>query len=161
MNTFLEAHKKMLLKLIRHQVDFILIGGYAVIYYGYSRSTVDMDIWLKPDNTNKQNLLKVLEEIDINENDLTEFLKLNFTKANGFFIGEKPNRIDFLTQITGLEWNECARNVAYLSLEDVKIPVLRFRDLIVNKMLSDSLKDRADIDELQKINKHRKPPFEI
>lgn len=48
MNIFLEEHRKFLFLLIKHHVEFILIGGYAVIIYGYERGTGDMDIWLKP-----------------------------------------------------------------------------------------------------------------
>ncbi len=47
MNILLEEYKKFLLLLLKHKVEFILIGGYAVIYYGYSRTTGDMDILVK------------------------------------------------------------------------------------------------------------------
>lgn len=47
MNIFFEEHQKLLSILLHHQVRFILIGGYAVIYYGYGRTTGDMDIWLE------------------------------------------------------------------------------------------------------------------
>jgi hypothetical protein len=53
MDIMLEEHKKFLLLLLKHKVEFIVIGGYAVIYYGYERSTSDMDIWLKPTNKNR------------------------------------------------------------------------------------------------------------
>jgi hypothetical protein len=48
MDIFLEEHKLFLLLLLKHKVEFILIGGYGVILYGYERGTADMDIWLKP-----------------------------------------------------------------------------------------------------------------
>ena len=48
MNILIDEHKQFVEKLIDNNVEFILVGGFAVIYYGYSRTTGDMDIWLKP-----------------------------------------------------------------------------------------------------------------
>jgi len=53
MNIFLESHSNLLEKLIKANVEFLIIGGYAVNYYGYNRTTGDLDIWIKPDNFNK------------------------------------------------------------------------------------------------------------
>ena len=57
MNIFIETHQNLLICLIKHKVNFILIGGYAVIYHGYKRSTGDMDLWIEPNNENKLKLL--------------------------------------------------------------------------------------------------------
>ncbi len=57
MNLFIEQHQDLLKKLLEAKVDFIIIGGYSVIFHGYKRTTGDIDIWLKPDNTNKEKLL--------------------------------------------------------------------------------------------------------
>jgi len=46
MNFTHPAHKEMILAMLRHEVDFLLIGGYAVIFHGYIRATGDMDVWL-------------------------------------------------------------------------------------------------------------------
>jgi len=56
MDILAAAHKTFLMDLLDAKVNFILIGGYAVNYHGYPRYTADMDIWLKPDNGNKQKL---------------------------------------------------------------------------------------------------------
>ena len=159
MNILIEEHKKLLTALLKHNVDFILIGGYAVVYYGYSRATGDMDIWLKPDNHNKIKFIKALEDFGIDSNDIIKLSEIDFTKANTFYTGEEPERIDFLTQISGIKWDEAIVNVSALILKEKLVPVIRFKDLIVNKMLSDRPKDRADVDELQKINKYRNPPL--
>ena len=96
-------HKEVLLMLIKHEVEFILIGGYAVIYYGYSRTTEDMDIWLIPDNENKIKLLNALNEIGIIEDIISQFSIIDFTKLNVFSTGVKPYKINFLTKVLGLE----------------------------------------------------------
>ena len=53
MNILIDKHKDFLYDLVLENVDFILVGGYAVIYYGYFRTTGDLDIWLNPTNENK------------------------------------------------------------------------------------------------------------
>lgn len=60
MNIFLQQHQTFLFGLIDSNVEFILVGGYAVIYHGYGRTTGDMDLWLKPDNNNKLRLIDTL-----------------------------------------------------------------------------------------------------
>ena len=59
MDIFLKEHKLFLLKLIEHDVIFILIGGHADNFHGYGRPSGDMDIWVKPDNENKIKLRTV------------------------------------------------------------------------------------------------------
>lgn len=54
MNLFIELHQQLIKELLEAKVDFIVSGGYSVIYYGYKRTTGDVDIWLKPDNDNKR-----------------------------------------------------------------------------------------------------------
>ena len=64
MNIFIKEHREMLLMLIKHKVEFMIIGGYAVIYYGYGRTTNDMDIWLKPDNVKDKADIEKLQKIN-------------------------------------------------------------------------------------------------
>lgn len=145
----------MLLLLLKHKVDFILFGGYAVIYYGYERTTGDMDIWLKPDNTNRTKLIKALSEHGIRKDDLNILETFDFSKVQVFFIGEKPSRIDFLTTVQGVSYEEADREKVYFPLEDQQVPVIQYYHLIRTKITSSRPKDKADIDELQKINQFK------
>lgn len=61
-NLFTEEHRELLTALIKNKVDFMLVGGYAVIHYGYDRSTGDMDIWLKTGNRNRDKLINALKD---------------------------------------------------------------------------------------------------
>ncbi|MBS1571671.1 MAG: hypothetical protein KF825_14740 [Ferruginibacter sp.] len=70
MNIFFEEHRKLLEGLLQNGVAFILIGGYAVNYYGYNRSTGDMNIWLKPGNDNKEKLLNLLSSMGFDKEDI-------------------------------------------------------------------------------------------
>ncbi|HNR19326.1 MAG TPA: hypothetical protein PKN75_08075 [Bacteroidia bacterium] len=65
MEILVPEFKKMLSLLVKHNVNFMLIGGYAVIYHGYERLTTDMDIWLKSDDQNRNKLVNALQDFGI------------------------------------------------------------------------------------------------
>ena len=155
MDILLEDHKSFLISLLRHKVDFMLIGGYAVIHYGYERTTADMDIWLKPDHQNKEKLIIALRQFGIIEEDLLQLRKIDFKEASVFSIGEKPNKIDFLTQVQGLTYDVADSQKLYFPLKDRQIPIIQYHHLIQVKMISGRPQDKADVEMLQKINQFR------
>jgi hypothetical protein len=159
MKILLEEYKRFLLLLIKHQVEFILIGGYAVIYYGYARTTGDMDIWLKPDNVNRDKFIKVLTEFGIITEDVEVLKNFDFNSTLAFHIGNEPNKIDFLTKIEGVSFEEANKAKLLFPLEDKQVPIIRYHHLILSKISSNRSKDKADIDELQKINQYRKNKY--
>lgn len=146
----------MLLKLMEHQVDFMLIGGYSVIFYGYSRGTEDMDLWLKPDNRNKAKLVDALADLGINKDDLEKLAGLDFGSPRVFFIGKKPLKIDFLTHVEGVLWEDAIAHVKHLPVGQAMIPVVSYHHLITMKMVSPRDRDKNDVAQLQAINKYRK-----
>ena len=156
MDFLYKTHKELLILLVEHKVDFMLIGGYSVIYYGYNRGTGDLDLWLMPNNQNKIKLLKALRIFGIKPLDLNKLEKIDFTETNMFFIGEVPEKIDFLTHVQNVVWDEAINNVRYLPFKNIQVPVVGYHDLLLMKMASDRLKDKADVEELQKIRKYRK-----
>jgi len=156
MNILLEKHKEFLIDLIKGNVHFILIGGYAVIYHGYVRATGDMDIWIKPDNENKEKLLVILEKHGISKESINKVKKLDFKTMIAFHFGNPPEKIDFLTKMSGIDFDKSFSQTVKLQLKNYDIPVLKLDDLIINKLLSSRAKDKADIEELQKIQKTRK-----
>jgi len=70
-----------------------------------------------------------------------------------FFIGKEPNKIDFLTRAQNVELNEANENVNFFPFNNKKIPIVGFNDLIKMKIASERMKDKADVEELQKIRK--------
>ncbi len=155
MNIFIENHQLLLKSLIKHEVKFILVGGYAVIYYGYKRTTGDMDLWIEPNNDNKLKLLEVLKEFEFDGEGIAYIEQLDFTKHLAFHFWQEPERVDCLTRISGVNFNEAYDQKVMADIEDITIPVIQYKHLILSKMSSERLKDKADIEELQKINKHK------
>ena len=143
-------------KLIINNVDFILIGGYAVNYYGYGRYTGDIDFWLRPDQKNKEKFLKVFKELNNNSSDLEIIELLNFEEAQVISLGEPPLRIDFLTKVNLVNFDEAWEKKVFFSLKKLSVPVVDFNHLIAMKFNTGRPKDKLDLDQLQKINQIKK-----
>lgn len=151
MNIFLEEHQEILNTLLENQVEFLMIGGYAVIFHGYERTTGDMDLWLQPMNENKEKVIKALANVGFASNDLIELSKLDFSKHTVFSIGDPPAKIDFITRINQVSFDEANRNKTTIPFEGLQIPVINLRELILSKINTGRAKDAADVEELQKI----------
>jgi len=153
---FLEPHKSFLKKLVSGNVDFILVGGYAVNYYGYTRTTGDIDLWLKPDNDNRDRLISVLIKEGFSKAGINKIQSLDFTSMVAFHSGELPFKIDFMTHISGLTFSAAIGKKESLLVDDFVIPVLNFEHLILSKMSTSRKRDKVDVEELQKINLAKK-----
>ena len=157
LDIYIEEHRQILFAMIKHKVDFMLIGGYAVIHYGYDRGTGDMDIWLQTGNENRDKLMEALKDFNIIDEHIKTLKNMDFTNpVPVFFFGEQPRQIDFLTAVSNLKFEEAIKEVNYFPLADIKIPVIQYHHLIDTKINTGRIKDRADVEELQRINKYRK-----
>jgi len=155
MDILIDEHRQFLKLLLKHNVKFMLIGGYAVIYHGYERLTGDMDIWLEPTNENRDLLTFALTAFGIEDEDVKKVSQTNFTEPQIFFIGKVPRRIDFLTKITGINFTEANEQVNFFFMQDLKIPVIHYHHLLISKTNTGRLKDKADIEELERINRYK------
>lgn len=151
MNIFYEDAGLILKKMLDKQVDFILIGGYAVNYYGYNRITGDMDVWVKPDNDNKKLLLTALTELGFDEKGLAIILTWDFAKPQSFHIGKQPDKTDFMTHISGVNYETAKQNAIPANIDGINLHIIHLNNLIENKKAAGRLKDLADIEYLQKI----------
>ena len=146
---------KVLKELLSAEVEFLLIGGYAVNYHGYGRPTGDLDIWLRPDNSNREKCIRAFKELHYDKDSLADFGKLDFEKTQVFFIGKEPLRIDFLTQVNLLHFEDAWSKRNILSIDDLSIPVVDYDHLVLTKMTTGRTQDKLDIEELQKINRDK------
>ncbi|MCO5936828.1 MULTISPECIES: nucleotidyltransferase [Mucilaginibacter] len=155
MNLFIEKHQGLLKELLLKKVDFIVIGGYSVIFHGYARSTGDVDLWLRPDNVNKLKLLDVLRQMNFDEEDILHIAELDFKKHIVFSMWDEPEKVDFLTRISMIEFEQADQRKIIADIDGVKIPFLHLSDLVLSKFNTGRLKDKADIEELQKIQQEK------
>lgn len=156
MNLFIEQHQKLLEAFVNEKVEFIVIGGYAVIFHGYPRTTGDADLWIKPDNSNKPKIIAALKQLNIEPSSLKEIETLDFTKHLVFTIWEEPAKVDFLTRISGVTYEEADKEKITADIEGLKINFLHLNHLVLSTMSNSRLKDKADIDELQRVQKYKK-----
>ncbi len=155
MTYLINKHKDFIAEMLNHQVGFVLIGGYAVIYHGYVRTTGDLDIWLQPGDENKERFLGLLTKLGYSKDGINRLRNSNFSEALAFHIGKPPERIDFLTQISGVRYEEALQDLSYMVEGNLKIPVISYKNLILNKMLSSRMKDQADVEELSRIKRKK------
>jgi predicted nucleotidyltransferase len=132
------------LKLLNlRKVEYLLIGGYAVGYYGYPRSTDDMDIWVAISPKNAEKLVQVLKEFGFA---VPELKKELFLKPDQIVrLGEPPLRIEILTTISGVDFNECYLRKSKAMIDGLKINLISLRHLKKNKAASGRPKDQDDL----------------
>lgn len=156
MNLFIDQHQQLLSLLLKYQVDFIIIGGYSVIYHGYARTTGDVDIWLRPDNFNKEKLVNAFIDLNLSDESIHELSMLDFNKPLSFHIWQEPEKADFLTYISGVDFEEANQEKLIALVDGLSVPFLHLNHLILSKMTTGRLQDKADIEELQKISRYRR-----
>lgn len=150
--------EEILLAFNKHKVEYMIVGGYAVIFYGYGRTTGDLDIWVKPTSVNRDRIVKAFEKLGFPK-ELKDYLEGidDFSNPFAIKIGEEPAQVDVFNSITGVRYTEAEKNaVRFMFSDDLECKFLHLDDLITNKMLTGRLKDKADVDMLQKIQKFRK-----
>jgi hypothetical protein len=135
------------LKLLNsHGVEFLLIGGYAVGIHGYPRGTADLDVWVSMAPANADRIVSALMEFGFETPELSAAL---FQQSDKIVrMGVPPIRIDILTSITGVTFDECYRRRETVSVGDLQIPVISLPDLKVNKLATGRSQDRADVEHL-------------
>jgi hypothetical protein len=138
------------------KVDFILAGGFAVNFHGYNRSTSDLDIWVKPIESNKIKIKSALKKSNFPNEALSQIDTLDFSRPFTFSVGIKPLSVDIFNHITGVSYAEAEKTMIPFKYSDsLTVNYISLKDLILNKMLTGRPKDKLDITELQKIEKLR------
>ncbi len=131
----------------KHQVEYLVVGGYAVGYWGHVRFTGDLDIWLKPSD---QNTVKILNAInDFGFASLGLQAKDFTTIGNIVQLGYPPLRIDLLNDIDGVSFDECYAHKVIEQFDGFIYKFISYDDLIKNKKSSGRNKDLDDVENLQ------------
>ncbi len=138
--------KEFLQLLNSHQVEYLLVGGYAVGYYGYPRATVDMDVWIaiSPDNAAKT--VGVLREFGFDVPELSDSLFLQENKV--IRMGVPPVLLEVLTTISGVDFATCYAQRTVDVIDGVEINLISLEHLKQNKQASGRHKDLNDLENL-------------
>lgn len=133
----------------KHQVEYILVGGYAVILYGYHRSTGDMDVWVKPTKENYRKMMFAFSEFGLPNDVINESDFLNPEGFDVFSFGRPPVSIDIMTAVKGLIFEECIPFVTTDMSQGFPITLISYNHLISAKTAANRLKDQVDISYLE------------
>ena len=129
-----------------HGVRYLLVGGYAVGYYGYPRATGDMDIWIAVDEKNAARTAGALIEFGMPEDKVSVEVFMDVDKI--IRMGRPPVRIELITGATGVKFDECYAGRNILELGELEIPIISLEDLKRNKKAAARHKDLDDLEHL-------------
>jgi predicted nucleotidyltransferase len=142
--------KKLLRLFEEHGVQYALVGGHAVNFYGYVRTTQDMDLLVLPTVENAEKVMDALSEFGFGGAGIPRKF---FEREKGVVhLGAEPNRIDLLTSLKGVDNKRILDGSYLVEIEGVAVNIIALEDLLRVKRSSDRPRDLADADELAKIN---------
>ncbi len=130
-----------------HDVRYLVIGGYAVAFYGYPHYTRDIDLWIGLDERNAENLIKALKDFGFGSLDLKveDLLKPDQVVQLGY----PPNRIDLLTEIKDVDFETCYPLRVEANIEGTTINFIDLESLKKNKRATGRFQDLADLEHLE------------
>jgi hypothetical protein len=139
--------KEFLQLLNSYEIEYLLIGGYAVGYHGYPRTTGDMDIWIARHAQNAGRIVAALDAFG--------FGAATGASAEMFLLPDKvirmgnpPLRIELLTGISGVDFAACFARRIVAVLDGIPVNLISLNDLKANKAASGRAKDLNDLKHL-------------
>lgn len=137
----------------RHEIKYVVIGGFAVSIHGYPRGTKDLDICIEASEENAKKMVTVLKEFGMASLGLTkdDFLKKGlFTQ-----LGYEPVRIDIMTEIDGVPFNDVWLHKRTVEYQSQPIHFIGYHELLRMKAIAGRPQDIADIAKLKARNKDK------
>lgn len=129
-----------------HNIDYVIVGGYALAFHGAPRFTGDIDILIKPNEQNAKRILAALAEFGFASLDISE---ADFTSdGNVIQLGVPPVRIDIMTSLTGVPSEKALAGRVAGNYGNITVYFIAKEDLILNKQALGRKKDIADLEAL-------------
>jgi hypothetical protein len=145
---FIEDFREFIQSLNDNQVEYMLVGGYAVILHGYRRVTGDLDIWVNRTKENYSRLVKAFSQFGLSVFDMSEEKFLDVESANVFSFGRPPVSIDILTRLKGVEFDNAFSRAMQFDENGLIVRFIHLNNLIEAKKASGRYKDLDDIEKL-------------
>jgi hypothetical protein len=130
-------------------VEYLVVGGYALAAHGHPRYTGDIDFWIRPTQLNIDRLLAALNDFGFGSLGLTA---KDFDTDTVIQLGHAPRRIDLLTAIDGVEFDVCYARRERVELAGISLSIIGLEDFKTNKLASGRLKDLADVESLTSVS---------
>lgn len=142
----------LLIELCETKAEFLLVGGWAVILYGHVRATDDMDIFVRPSAGNSERVFAALEAFGAPLRAHAVAPQHFAREGDAYRFGIAPLKIEVLTKISGVSFDEALQGSRTFELEGRAIPYIGKGALIANKKSAGRLKDLADVEELERLD---------
>lgn len=140
--------REMLSCLKDEDVEFIVIGAYALAAHGLLRATGDIDIWVRNSSDNARRIIRALVKFGAPLSNISE---QDFTSPDVVVqLGVEPSRIDLITGIDAIEFDDAWENKLSITIDELEIYILSKADLLKNKLATGRAKDQGDIAWLKK-----------
>jgi len=142
--------RELLLAFNATNVKYLIVGAHALAVYGHVRATKDLDVWIKPASDNAEKVFAALTAFGaslsgLSRDDLS-------SEGTVFQIGLPPIRIDLITTIDGVEFDDAWPERYQTMFGDVPTSVISRKHLITNKKTTARLQDLADVEQLEAID---------
>ena len=147
-NIFNQDFRDFIEALNHFEVEYILVGGYSVILHGYSRTTGDLDIWVKQTASNYERLKKAFYLFGMPLFDMTEYNFLGNENFDVFSFGRPPVSIDIMTDLKGLNFETTFNSSKTIDVEGISVRLIGHNDLLKAKKSSGRSKDLDDLENL-------------
>lgn len=134
---------------LSRKVEFLLVGGYALAFHGAPRFTEDIDLMVLVSPENAERLAGVLETFGFGNTGISSENFLEYDQV--IQLGRAPNRIDLLTGISGVTWEEVWASRMPVSLDGLEIQAIGIKELMRNKQATGRPQDLADLARLRQI----------
>ncbi len=113
MSFFGRTHERILKRFLTYEVEFVLMGDRAAIFYGVRRTTSDIDILVKPTLANGERIVKAFKSLQL---DISEIAASDFATQHVFTFGMEPEAVDILTFTIGVDVESVFRNAGTTKL---------------------------------------------
>lgn len=143
---------EMLSALVEARAEFLVVGAHALAAHGVPRATGDLDIWVRNSDENADRVLRALEDFGAPLHDLTRDDLVR--PGTVFQIGVPPSRIDILTSISGVGFDEAWPNRVMIDVGKLAVPVLGRREFVVNKRAVGRPRDLSDLELLEESDRN-------
>ena len=131
---------------VAHEVEFLIVGGYALAAHGHPRYTKDLDVWVWIGTENSERIIAAIEAFGFGDLGLTA---TDFQDPEVMVqLGHEPQRIDILTFASGLNFSDAYKNRVYIPIGNVQVPFISVDDLRTNKLATGRPRDIADVADL-------------
>jgi hypothetical protein len=149
---FNEDFREFIQALNDNNVEYIVVRGYAVILHGYRRVTGDLDIWVNRTIENYSKLAKAFSQFRLPVFDMTLQNFLDVETADVFSFGRSPVRIDILTKLAGVHFDDAFLRALHFDENGLMIRFIHLNNLLEAKKAAGRFKDLDDIEKLSSGN---------